>query len=206
MIFLSVIKNSKGDWEILKVLSSPINVRGNATGITYSDIRVLDFETRFKEGFWTQEDIYQNTGEYMEFKEKVTTFDETVAVVTNTYVYQQMDLQIIKDDLKNRTTSHRDSLINSGFVFEDNMYDTSLEGRQNLNSLVSYVMVKPEVENITVHLPNDTEVILTPEKVKILFSSIMENQQELYNKCNTIKTNIDAATTYEEAKAAYQWD
>lgn len=38
MIFLSVVKNENGEWVILKVITNPINVRGNKTGNTYGDI------------------------------------------------------------------------------------------------------------------------------------------------------------------------
>ena len=88
MIFLSVVKNENGEWVILKVITNPINVRGNKTGNTYGDISKLDLDTRRDEGFWTQNDVYVNTGEYMVFDNKVTTFDEQAVEVTNTYNYE----------------------------------------------------------------------------------------------------------------------
>lgn len=207
MIFLSVVKDSESqEWEILRVISSPINVRGNLTGITYGDIRVLDLDTRRAEGFWTQEDVYDNTGEYMEFKEKLVNFDEEKAVVTNTYVYQRMDLEVIKTDLINRVKSHRDTLINSGFEYNENTFDTSLEGRQGICSLVTYISVKPDITDVTVHLPTDEEVSLTSDEVKELFINMTEYHQSLYTKCNTIKDAINATSTYEDARAAANWD
>lgn len=207
MIFLSVVYNQDtGKWEILRVISSPINVRGNATGTTYGDIRSLDLETRILEGFWTQEDVYENTGEYMEFKEKLVSFDAETAVVTNTYVYQRMELGVIKQDLINRAKSHRDMLINSGYAYNGNTFDTSMEGRLNLCALANYVVLNPQVESVTVPLPSDTEVVLSNDSVEELFSLMMAEHQNLYQKCISIKNAINATDTYEDARAAATWD
>lgn len=208
MIFLSVVRNSESqEWEILRVISNPINVRGNLTGITYGDIRTLSLETRIAEGFWTQEDVYENTGEYMEFKEKQVSFDESTAVVTNTYVYQRMALDVIKQDLVNRTKSHRDMLINSGFDYNGNTFDTSMEGRLNLCALVHYVSLNPQVTEVSIPLPtSDSEVVLSSDNLEELFSQMMAEQQTLFTKCVSIKAAIEATTTYEDARAAATWD
>lgn len=207
MIFVSVVKDENGDWRIVKVLSSPLNAVG-ITGIIWPDISKLSLEKRMAEGFWTQNDVYQNTGEFMEFKEKNTTFDEVNGVVTNTYIYQLMDLEIIKNDLKGRVDSKRDTLYFGGFEFDGKTYFSGLSNRSNIQLMLLSSLV--DEANFPSDLVWDTT---TGERIQMdlatfrLFAkALVDFTRTLFIKTRAIKDAIDAATDYDSIRAAASWD
>lgn len=208
MIFVSVLKDENGSWYVAKILNNTINVRGNTTGITYGNIATLDLETRLMEGFWTQNDVYQNTGEFMEFKEKVTTFDEVNGVVTNTYIYQLMDLDIIKNDLKGRVDSKRDTLYFGGFDFDGKTYFSGLSNRSNIQLMLLSSLV--DEANFPSDLVWDTSTgERTPMDLatfRLFAKALTDFTRTLFIKSRAIKDAIDAATDYDSIRAAASWD
>lgn len=208
MIFVSVLKDENGSWYVAKILNNTINVRGNTTGITYGNIATLDLSTRLMEGFWTQNDVYQNTGEFMEFKEKVTTFDEVNGVVTNTYIYQLMDLNIIKNDLKGRVDSKRDTLYFGGFDFDGKTYFSGLSNRSNIQLMLLSSLV--DEANFPSDLAWDTSTgERTPMDLstfRLFAKALTDFTRTLFIKSRAIKDAIDAATDYDSIRAAASWD
>ncbi len=208
MIFVSVLKDENGSWYVAKILNNTINVRGNTTGITYGNIATLDLETRLMEGFWTQNDVYQNTGEFMEFKEKVTTFDEVNGVVTNTYIYQLMDLGIVKNDLKGRVDSKRDTLYFGGFDFNGKTYFSGLSNRSNIQLMLLSSLV--DEANFPSDLVWDTSTgERTPMDLatfRLFAKALADFTRTLFIKSRAIKDAIDAATDYDSIRAAASWD
>lgn len=208
MIYLSVVKGSNGEWVILKTITYPINVRGNLTGNTYGDISKLDLDTRRAEGFWTQEDVYQNSGEYMIFKEKLVDFDEQAAVVTNTYVYELMPLEDIRADLKGRVESKRESLYYSGFEFDGHLFQSGLTNRNNIQLMMVSALI--DEDNFPTDLYwDDVDGVKVPmdlPKFKLFVKALTDFTRGLYITTREIKAAIDAAETYEEIRAAANWN
>ncbi|SOK59029.1 hypothetical protein [Yersinia phage fHe-Yen9-03] len=208
MIYLSVIKNESGDWVIIKTITYPINVRGNKTGNTYGDITKLDLDTRRDEGFWTQNDVYLNTGEFMIFKEKTVEFDEVAVEVTNTYIYELMPLADIRNDLRSRVESKRDNLYYSGFEFNGNTFDSGTTSRVNIQLMLSYAL------NDDANFPNDlqweaidgTLVPMDLATFKQFIVALADFTRGLYIKSRQIRSNIESAVTYEDIRAAAKWD
>ncbi|EBS4516820.1 hypothetical protein DQT32_05330 [Salmonella enterica subsp. enterica serovar Braenderup] len=208
MIFLSVVKNESGDWVILKVITNPINVRGNKTGNTYGDISKLDLDTRRDEGFWTQNDVYVNTGEYMVFDNKVTTFDEQAVEVTNTYNYVLMPLEDIRTDLKSRVNSKRDQLYFGGFDFNGHTFGSGNTTRSNV------VLFMTVFQEDAANFPSDFSfpdvngdlVDMDLATFKQFIKALSDFTRGLYSKARSIRAAIDAATTYDDIRAAASWD
>ncbi|SOK58494.1 hypothetical protein [Yersinia phage fHe-Yen9-04] len=208
MIYLSVIKNESGDWVIIKTITYPINVRGNKTGNTYGDITKLDLDTRRDEGFWTQNDVYLNTGEFMIFKEKTVEFDEVAVEVTNTYIYELMPLADIRNDFRSRVESKRDNLYYSGFEFNGNTFDSGTTSRVNIQLMLSYAL------NDDANFPNDlqweaidgTLVPMDLATFKQFIVALADFTRGLYIKSRQIRSNIESAVTYEDIRAAAKWD
>lgn len=207
MIYLSVVKKD-GNWVILKTITNTINVRGNKTGNTYGDISVLDLDTRRAEGFWTQEDVYQNTGEYKVYKEKTVDFSEENAQVTYTYIYELMALNEIQSDLKARVDSMRESLYYAGFTFQDKTYNSSLVNRSNiqlmlLNSIVDEANFP---SNLAWETTEGEQVPMDLATFKAFANQLAVWTRNLFITARTIKAAIDAASTYEDMRAAAVWD
>ncbi len=208
MLYLYVVKNTDGTFRIVRVITNNVNQRGNS-GITYGDLNILDLETRKAEGFWTQKDIYQDgDGQYMEYIDKVVDFDEDNAIVTNTYIYQRMDLTIIKNDLKNRVDSKRDEKVFDKFTFQDHTYSCDVNSRLNILSTHSAMQIDESIitpsfvwrttdeQNISMDAATFKQFVIT------LFNFISHNYQQSW----TVKAAIDAASTYEDVRAAAVWD
>lgn len=208
MIFLSVVKNENGDWVILKVITNPINVRGNKTGNTYGDISKLDLDTRREEGFWTQNDVYVNTGEYMVFDSKVTTFDEQAVEVTNTYNYVLMPLEDIRTDLKSRVNSKRDQLYFNGFDFNSHTFGSGTATRSNVALFMTVALIDEANFPSDFAFPdvNGDLVDMDLATFKLFVKALSDFTRSLYTKARSIRNAIDAATTYEDIRAAASWD
>lgn len=207
MIYVSVIKDTNGDWKIAKVLSSPLNAVG-ITGIIWPDISKLSLEKRMSEGFWTQNDVYVNTGEFMQFKEKTVTFDEVNGVVTNTYTYELMDLDLIKADLKGRVDSKRDTVYFGGFEFNTKMFYSGLSNRSNIQlMLLSALMDEASFPTDLVWDTVDGERIpMDLATFKLFAQALVDFTRSIFIKTRSIKDAIDAATDYDSIRAAASWD
>jgi hypothetical protein len=207
MLYLYVVKNNDGSFSIVRVITNPVNVRGNS-GITYGDITRLDLATRIAEGFWTQEDVYDGQGEYMLFKEKVVTFDEELAVVTNTYTYELMPLVDIKSDLKNRVDSKRSEVLNSGFTYDGHVYATDQISVMNI--IGAQVAILSDIDVITSDFVwrtmDDMNVQMDAAKFKAFTLALFAFTNTQYQTSWTIKAAIDAADTYEAIRTAATWD
>jgi hypothetical protein len=208
MIYLSVLKDENGSWYIAKVLTSTINVRGNATGITYGNIIGLDLATRLMEGFWTQEDIYENTGEFMQFKEKVTTFDDVNGVVTNTYIYELMDLDVIKTDLRGRVDSKRDTVYFGGFEFNGKTFYSGISNRSNIQLMLLSSLV--DETNFPSDLVWDTvdgeRIPMDLATFKLFAKALTDFTRTLFITARSIKDAIDDATDFATIRAAAAWN
>lgn len=208
MIFVSVLKDENGSWYIAKILNNTINVRGNTTGTTYGNIATLDLATRLMEGFWTQNDVYENTGEFKQFKEKTTTFDEVNGVVTNTYIYELMDLEVIKTDLKGRVDSKRDNVYFGGFEFNGKTFFSGLSNRSNIQLMLLSSLV--DEANFPTDLVWDTvdgeRIPMDLATFKLFAQALVDFTRTLFVKNRTIKDAIDAATDYDSIRAAASWD
>lgn len=207
MLYLYVVKDEDGSFRIVRVITSPINQRGNS-GITYGNITILDLDTRKEEGFWTQEDVYEGQGEYMIFKEKVTTFDEDTAVVTNTYIYERMALDEIKTDLKNRVDSKRNEKYYGGFTFETVSYFTDRDSRMNIIGAQAAILTDSTIlpEGFIWRSADDRNIPMDADKFKEFAIALFAFSNQIYQTSWTIKAAIDSASTYEEARAAATWD
>ena len=207
MLYLYVVKEDDGSFRIVRVITSPINQRGNS-GITYGNITILDLATRKAEGFWTQEDVYVDQGEYMVFKEKQTAYDEDTAVVTNTYVYERQPLDEIKTDLKNRVDAKRNDKYYGGFVFEDVRYLTDRDSRMNIIGAQAAILSNPAVlpEGFIWRSEDDQNIPMDADKFKEFAIALFQFSNEIYQKAWTLKATIDAASTYEDARTAATWD
>lgn len=207
MLFLYVIKNSDGSFTIVRYINNPINVRGNS-GITYGDISKLDLATRIAEGFWTQSDIYVDDGEYMVFDNKVVTFNETTAVVTNTYTYVRMDLNDIKTDIKTRVDTKRIELYYGTYTFETNNFNIQQDNRLNILTTQVAILTDPT------SLPSDfvwkdvngIAISMDAAKFKEFSLGLFNYSNQLFVTSWNIKNAIDAATTYEDIRTAATWD
>lgn len=208
MIFVSVLKDENGSWYIAKILNNTINVRGNTTGTTYGNIATLDLATRLMEGFWTQNDVYENTGEFKQFKEKTTTFDEVNGVVTNTYIYELMDLEVIKTDLKGRVDSKRDNVYFGGFEFNGKTFFSGLSNRSNIQLMLLSSLV--DEANFPTDLVWDTvdgeRIPMDLATFKLFAQALVDFTRTLFVKNRTIKDAIDAATDYDSIRSAASWD
>lgn len=208
MIFLSVVKNDNGDWVILKVITNPVNVRGNKTGNTYGNISFLTLDERRDEGFWTQRDVYDNIGEFMVFKEKTTAFDEDAVEVVNTYSYERMDLDLVKADLLDRVVFKRDDLYATSFTFNGNEFSADINSRLNIQLIADTFAINES------YFPNDfkletvdgTLVEFDIASFKLLVKALFDFTIGLYTTERSIKDNIRNATVYEDIRAAAQWD
>lgn len=207
MLYLYVVKDEDGSFRIVRVITSPINQRGNS-GITYGNITILDLDTRKAEGFWTQEDVYEGQGEYMIFKEKVTTFNEDTAVVTNTYLYERMPLDEIKTDLKNRVDAKRNDKYYGGFTFENVSYFTDRDSRLNVIGAQAAILTDSTAlpDGFIWRSADDQNIPMDATKFKQFALALFEFSNTVYQTSWTIKAAIDAASTYEEARAAATWD
>lgn len=208
MIFLSVVKNESGDWVIIKTITYPINIRGNKTGNTYGNISMIDLDTRRDEGFWTQNDVYQNTGEFMTFKEKVVTFDEEAAEVTNTYIYERMQLDDIKTDLISRVTSKRESMYYADFSFDGHSYNVDPSSRANIQLFVSAALIDESnfPSSIDIETVDGVLVSFDVDKLKKLVKELFDYTNSLYIKERIIKSNITNAGDYDAIRDAAKWD
>ncbi len=208
MVFLSVVKDENDQWKILKIISNPINVRGNKTGNTYGDIRVLDLDVRISEGFWTQNDVYENTGEYMYYVETVTTFDPEKAEVTNTYKYERQPLDEISADLKNRVESKRDSLYFEGFEFQGNKFESNVNNRSNIQLVLLNAIVDESSfpSNLAWKSLSGELIEMDLSTFKLFAKALGDFTSSLFIKERQIKDAISAAGTYEELRAAASWD
>lgn len=208
MVYVSVIKDENGSWKIVKILNSPIGAVGNLTGNIYPDISKLSLASRLVEGFWTQNDEYVNTGEFMEFKEKTTTFDEVLGVVTNTYTYELMDLEIIKTDLKGRVDSKRDYLYYEGFEFNGNTFFSGLNNRSNIQ-LMLLTALADETTFPTDLVWDTVEGVSIPMDLatfKLFATQLAVFTRQLFIMDRQIKLDIDAATDYASIRAAASWN
>lgn len=207
MVYLSVVKNGN-NWVILKTITNTINVRGNKTGNTYGDISVLDLDTRRAEGFWTQEDKYVNTGEFMIFKEKTVEFSEENAVVTNTYIYELMPLDDIRMDLINRVDSMRENLYYAGFTFQDKKFNSGLSNRSNIQ-LMLLNAISDEANfpaNLVWETVDGEQIPMDLVTFKAFANQLAVWTRNLFIEARSIKVAINAATTYEELRSAASWD
>lgn len=208
MIFLSVLKDENGSWYIAKILTSTINVRGNATGITYGNIVGIDLATRLMEGFWIQNDVYQNTGEFMQFKEKTVDFDEVNGIVTNTYIYELMDLDVIKTTLKERVDSKRDILYYGGFEFDSKTFYSGIANRSNIQLMLLSSLV--DESNFPEDLVWDTidgeQIPMNLDTFKLFSQALVDFTRALFIQSRSIKDAIDAAEDYDSIRAAASWD
>lgn len=208
MIYLSVVKNESGDWVILKTITNTINVRGNKTGITYGDISTLSLDKRREEGFWTQNDEYVGTGEFMVFDKKTTTFSEEDAEVTNTYSYKLMPLDEIQTDLLGRVESKRDALYYAGFEFQGKQFFSGLANRSNiqlmlLNSIVDEANFPSDLVWDTV---DGEQIHMDLATFKAFANTLAVYTRTLFITARQIKADIIAATSYEEMRTAASWN
>lgn len=208
MIYVIVQKNNNGDYVVTKTLSSTTSVRGIVTGITWNDITTITLEQRLTDCIWTQIDQYNESGEYMTFKNKETVFDPVAGTVTNTFNFELMPLDTIKTDIKTRVDSKRDSLRFSTFTFESNEYSIDATARGNFQ-LLAVVILFDETSfpvDYKVDLPDGTVSTFDIVKFKNFMAALSNYTYNLYEEARTIKNNIDAATTYEDIRAAASWD
>jgi hypothetical protein len=208
MLYVSVLKNQDGEWYIAKIHSSTINVRGNVTGTTWGDISKLDLATRLYDGFWIQDDKYENTGEFMQFKEKTIVFDEVAGVVTNTYIYELMDLDVIKQDLKGRVDNKRENVYNEGFEFQGNMFMSGINNRNNIQLMMIGALI--DEDNFPSDLVWDTvdniQVSMDLATFKLFVKALTDFTRTCFITARSIKSAIDSATDYTAVRAAASWD
>lgn len=207
MIYLSVVKDANGDWKILKTITYPINVVGNKTGNTYGDISKLDLDTRREEGFWTQKDVYQNTGEFMVFKEKTVDFSEENAEVTNTYIYELMPLADIRSDLKGRVDSKRDTLYFAGFEFQGKTFFSGVSNRSNIQLIMMTALINEAdfPSDLVWDTVDNEQIPMDLATFKLFVKALADFTRELFIEARNIKAAIDAAETYEDIRAAANW-
>lgn len=208
MIYLSVVKDANGDWKILKTITNPVNVVGNLSGITYGNITGLDLATRRAEGFWTQKDVYENTGEFMIFKEKTVDFSEENAEVTNTYIYELMPLADIKSDLTGRVDSKRDTLYFAGFEFQGETFYSGVSNRNNIQLIMMTALI--DEADFPSDLVWDTvdgkQIPMDLATFKLFVKALADFTRGLFVEARNIKAAIAAAETYEDIRAAAQWN
>ena len=207
MVYVIVQKNSNGDYQVTKTISSPLNVRGVVTGITWGDIRVLTLEQRMNDCIWTQEDVYVGTGEFMVFDNLVTTFDDVTGVVTNTYNYVLMDLDLIRADLTSRVDSRRDNLYYAGFTFNGKNFNSGISNRSNIQLMMLNALV--DEANFPSNLVWDTtegeQIPMDLATFKAFVSALADFTRNLFITARSIKAAIADATDYDSIRAAATW-
>lgn len=206
MAYVTVIKNEQGQYEVEKYLTSLYNQRSPLTQVTIGNISNLDAEGRLKHGIWLSEDVYDGTGEFREFDNKEVKFDDVEGKVTNTYTYKLMDLDVIREEMKNRVRSYRMQLANGQFKHDDHEYDISSEGRCELQGFVLETLLDSSIESVSIRLPNDDDVKLSASDLKELYIAISTYRDSLYDKEADIFAAIDAAKDYDAIRAASVWD
>lgn len=178
-------------------------------------------EIRKREGFWWLEYVSvgdkNSKGEYLEYRipkgDPEITFNEAAvepfkaltAIKTTTYV--DMDLKDVKADLKSRTISARDVLINSGYEYKnadgtvDKTFPTDVNGRQMLNNY--YTLAINGSQTIIIYMENGDVITLTGDEMIELFNGLMEHIDNYYTIANEQNKAIDSAKTiYDAQKAA----
>ncbi|EON7637231.1 hypothetical protein ABV23_RS01895 [Escherichia coli] len=197
---------------------------------TYSDIRPLygiktspdavlpikTDEVRKLEGFWWLDYASigdKNTkGEYLEYRkpkgDAVVTFNETevapyaalTAVKTQTYI--DMDLADVKADLKQRTASERDNLINSGYHYGtvDVTFPSDVNGRQMLNNY--YTQAINGSQTINIYLDSGEIVTVDGDEMVEIFNGLLAQIDGYFDAATAQQTAIDAATTIIDAQKA----
>lgn len=207
MIYLSVVKDANGDWKIIKTITYPINVVGNKTGTTYGDISKLDLDTRRKEGFWTQKDVYENTGEFMVFKEKTVEFSEEDAEVTNTYIYELMPLADIRADLKGRVDSKRDTLYFAGFEFQGETFVSGVSNRNNIQLIMMTALIDEAdfPSDLVWDTIDNKQIPMDLTTFKLFVKALADYTRNIFKEARSIKAAIDSAETYEDIRAAANW-
>lgn len=207
-MFLHVIKNESGEWFINRYISSPINVFGVVSQITFGDISKLPLETRKLEGFWTQEDLYEGMVEYTVFDHKDVEWDEENAVLRNKYVYVQMPIADIQRDFQQRVISERDQRGIQGYSYEEHQYITDSLFRST-NALYLSLLAMDESslpEDFSIEDTSGQAVTFTSTTFKAMCSDYATYNTELYKKCRELQANISKATTLEDVKTAATWE
>lgn len=205
MIYVAISKDDTGAWVILKYLSSTINQRSPVTDETIGDVSRLDAAGRLAKGFWIQQDSYVNTGEFTELDTKVTTFDDTQGIVTVTYTYKLMDLDVIRDEMKNRVRSYRQQLSASTYTKGDNVYDISTEGRTEIQGLVLETLLDSTITTLSIRLPSGVDVSFTPDELKALYLEIAKYREGLFDTEAQIILAITSAVDYEAIRNVSVW-
>lgn len=223
-------KNVKG----LSFSPQPPNDPNGKYHYTYSDIRPLygikitpnavipqnADEVRKKEGFWWLEYVSvgdkNSKGEYLEYRkiegDAVVTFNETevvpyaalTAVKTQTYI--DMDLADVKADLKQRTASERDNLINGGYHYKnadgtvDVTFSSDVNGRQMLNNY--YTQAINGSQTINIYLDSGEIVTVDGDEMVEIFNGLLAQIDGYFDAATAQQTAIDAATTIIDAQKA----
>ena len=203
-MFLLVIKNGSGDWEIKKVISNPINFRSEITGITYGDISKLDLETRKMEGFWKQEDVYEGAGEYKVFSHKEVVYDDEQCTVTNIYHYVLMPIADIRNDFKQRILSERENkYFFDGFKsVNDAMFPSDEVTRRNFTL---WATADLGTQTISVEDISGVTIVLSMAEFKTVYNDLAKFTQQLYIQWREINARIDQANTLDEIITAATW-
>lgn len=205
MIYVAVKKNDSGNWEILKYISNPINQRSPITDETIGDISRLDAAGRLAKGFWIQKDVYVNTGEFTELDNKAITFDDVNGEITNTYTYKLMDLDVIRDEMKNRVRSYRSQLSYGLYKKGDIEYDISIDGRVELQGLIIESILDSSILNVSIRLLNGTDVTLSISDLKELFLEIAHYREGLFDIEAQLILAITSAADYESIRNVSVW-
>lgn len=230
------VKGTSGNYEVGDVIYNPVNVYGlkdrNGFQNLYNDIRPLygdpitpggtinpesiNPELRKEEGFWSAVDVYINVaGDYkiLAGGQPVYTFDDSIEgdvilTVTRTWNYIWDDLANIKADLVLRINAERDIRVNAGYTYKGTFFDTTISGRQMLNSY--YALTLSGVTSVSIYMtPTDENptgmVTLTAAEMQELFQAVMNQTNGYYSSSSTQRTNVNAATSPEDAMAAATW-
>ena len=210
MIYVYVKTNDNDELYVAGIITSPLMVKGLYQNKTYGDIRLVDPKDLQADGIWQQDDVYESSDEYMEFDRKETVFDSETGIVTNTYKYKRMDLDLIKNDISSRVSMYRETVLSAGLDRSGNVYGVTGEFREWLLSLQRYAELNLELTSndgeVKVRLLNDSFISVKVSELSEIFQDVMEFILGIFTKEEQIKAAIQAATTYEDVRAAANWD
>ncbi|EMX1382111.1 hypothetical protein AAGG91_003006 [Salmonella enterica] len=206
MAYVAVIKNEQGQYEVVKYLTSLYNQRSPITQVTIGNISYLDASGRLEHGFWLSEDVYIGTGEFREFDIKEVKFDDVEGKVTNTYTYKLMDLDVIREEMKNRVRSYRSQLANGEYKHGEHVFDISHDGRCELHGYIIESLLDQTIEIVSIRLPNGEDVNMSMLELKELYLSIAAYRDGLFDKEAEIIDAINAANDYDSIRSAAVWD
>lgn len=205
MIYMAISKDEAGNWVILKYLTSVINQRSPVTDETIGDVSRLDAAGRIAKGFWIQNDIFVNTGEFTELESKVTTFDDVNGIVINTYTYKLMDLDVIREEMKNRVRSYRSQLSIGTYTKDNNVFDVSSVGMTELQGYIIQSQLDTTLASVSIRLQSGSDVSFTVSELKSFYLELCAWREGLFDTEAQLVLAIDSAADYEAIRNVSVW-